>query len=85
MSIGAELLDILACPKCKGGLEQVNAPEGFGCRACNLLYKTEDGIPNFLIDEAVAWGADNVAEKGGGTNDKESAEPSGGESGETDG
>lgn len=49
------LLDILACPKCKGPLEVVEAPEGFACKACNLLYKTEDEIPNFLIEEAVAW------------------------------
>ena len=49
------LLDILACPQCKGALEVVTDPEGFGCKTCNLLYKTEDDIPNFLIDEAVPW------------------------------
>jgi uncharacterized protein YbaR (Trm112 family) len=53
-----ELLDILACPKCKGPLDTVDDPEGFGCKRCNLLYKTEDEIPNFLIDEAVQWQAD---------------------------
>ncbi len=51
------LMDVLACPKCKGPLEAVEEPEGFGCDACNLLYKTEDEIPNFLIEEAVTWKA----------------------------
>jgi uncharacterized protein len=55
MPVPASLLEILACPKCKGKLEQTDSPEGFGCRACGLLYKTEDEIPNFLIDEALPW------------------------------
>jgi uncharacterized protein len=55
MSVQPELMEILACPKCKGSLEQVKEPEGFGCVECNLLFKTEDDIPNFLIDEAVTW------------------------------
>lgn len=55
MPVSPELLQILACPKCKGPLEQVAEPEGFGCAACNLLYKVEDDVPNFLIDEATSW------------------------------
>ncbi|MCP4601825.1 MAG: Trm112 family protein [Proteobacteria bacterium] len=55
MPISQELIDILACPKCKGSLEQIEEPEGFACKGCNLLYKVEDDIPNFLIDEAVPW------------------------------
>ncbi len=55
MPLSPELIEILACPKCKGALEQVDEPVGFACRTCNLLYKTEDEIPNFLIDEAIAW------------------------------
>ncbi len=53
MPISQELIEILACPKCKGSLEKVEEPEGFTCKACDLLYKVEDDIPNFLIDEAV--------------------------------
>jgi len=52
MPLSQELIEMLACPKCKGALEQVEEPEGFACEACNLLYKIEDDIPNFLIDEA---------------------------------
>ena len=55
MALSKELIDILACPKCKGPLTQVKTPEGFSCPACNLLYKTEDDIPNFLISEATPW------------------------------
>ena len=55
MPIKKELLDVLACPKCKGQLTQVDTPEGFACPACNLFFKTEDNIPNFLIEEASEW------------------------------
>ncbi len=55
MAVNPELLDILACPKCKGALEMVAEPEGFGCQACNLLYRVEDDVPNFLIEEATSW------------------------------
>jgi len=52
MPINKELSEILACPKCKGPLDSCQEPEGFACPACNLLYRVEDGIPNFLIEEA---------------------------------
>ena len=46
-----ELIDILACPKCKGNLEY-RPSEAFICHECRLLYPVLDGIPNFLIEEA---------------------------------
>jgi len=53
MSIDPKLLEILACPKCKGELEYQQEPdECFVCHECQLRYRVEDGIPNFLIDEA---------------------------------
>ena len=55
MPIRKELLEILACPKCKGALQSVDNPEGFACASCGLLFKVEDEIPNFLIEEAVPW------------------------------
>jgi uncharacterized protein YbaR (Trm112 family) len=55
MPINPELVEILACPKCKGPVEHVKDPEGFGCGACNLFYKVDDDIPNFLIEEATPW------------------------------
>ncbi len=52
-----ELLEILACPKCKGELEyQVDAADDrFGrliCHSCRLAYRVEEDIPIMLIDEA---------------------------------
>jgi uncharacterized protein YbaR (Trm112 family) len=58
MPIRQELLDILVCPKCKGRLETVTEPVGFACPACRLLFKIEDEIPNFLLDEALPWNLD---------------------------
>ncbi len=51
MPIDEDLLKILACPKCKGKLEYIEDKE-FICHGCMLAYKVEDGIPNFLIEEA---------------------------------
>ncbi len=63
MPIRQELLDILVCPKCKGALELTPEPEGFGCDTCNLFFKIEDNIPNFLLDEAVSWKSEPVSER----------------------
>jgi hypothetical protein len=45
-----DLLDILACPRCRGplGIE----PESLRCDACMLRYRVENGIPVMLIQEA---------------------------------
>ena len=52
MGISQELLEILACPKCKGDLE-LNAEAGRArLQGCKLLYRIEDDIPIMLIDEA---------------------------------
>ncbi len=53
MSISQELLEILACPKCKGELELTPQQDGLVCNACKLRYRIEDDIPIMLIDEAV--------------------------------
>ncbi len=52
MSISKELLDVLACPKCKGDIEY-KEDEGFICHDCSLFYPIKDGIPVMLIDEAI--------------------------------
>jgi uncharacterized protein YbaR (Trm112 family) len=64
LSWPAELIAVLACPKCKGELEALAEPEGFGCRPCGLFYPVNEGIPNFLVEEAIPW--DPAAGKGGG-------------------
>lgn len=50
--IKQELLDILACPKCKGPLELNETNDKLVCEKCRLRYKIEDDIPIMLIDEA---------------------------------
>ena len=54
-----DLMDILACPVCKGTLElTVELEEGdevvqgsLGCAQCDERYPIEDSIPNLLPPE----------------------------------
>ena len=52
MAISKELLDILACPKCKGEIYLNESGDGLICESCKLLYEIKDDIPIMLIDEA---------------------------------
>ena len=52
MALSQELLDILACPKCKGEIKPTDKQDGLVCRACKLVYPIRDDIPIMLIEEA---------------------------------
>ncbi|OGW58855.1 MAG: hypothetical protein A2Y48_02120 [Nitrospirae bacterium RIFCSPLOW2_12_42_9] len=52
MGISKELLDILACPKCKGDIRVSEKEDGLICDSCKLIYPIKDDIPVMLIDEA---------------------------------
>jgi uncharacterized protein len=52
MAVSKELLDILACPKCKGDLRLTEAGDGLICEQCQLVYEIKDDIPIMLIEEA---------------------------------
>ena len=52
MAISKELLDILACPKCKGDIRLDDGGSGLICDSCRLFYEIRDDIPIMLIDEA---------------------------------
>lgn len=52
MPLSKELLEIVRCPKCKGQVELKADESAFTCKACKLVYAVNDGIPNFLIEEA---------------------------------
>ncbi|MBD3220540.1 Trm112 family protein [bacterium] len=56
-----KLLDILACPRCKGAVEPAADHSSLTCEVCGLRYRVEDGIPIMLVDEAEALvaGADD--------------------------
>ena len=47
-----ELLEILACPKCKGSLRLTVDERELVCDKCRLSYRIDDGIPILLIEEA---------------------------------
>lgn len=52
MGINKELLEILACPKCKGDVRLTPQEDGLICEKCRLLYEIREDIPIMLIDEA---------------------------------
>ena len=53
MAISKDLLDILACPKCKAEITLNEKEDGLLCSTCQLLYPIRDDIPIMLIDEAM--------------------------------
>jgi len=52
MGIKKELLDILACPKCKGDIVYDEERDRLICQNCKVYYEIKDGIPIMLIEEA---------------------------------
>ena len=44
MPISRELLDILACPKCKGDIHLTSDGKGLVCDNCKLLYEIRDPL-----------------------------------------
>jgi uncharacterized protein YbaR (Trm112 family) len=55
MALSKELLEILACPKCKGDIFLDTAGDGLICKTCRLVYPIKDDIPVMLIDEALPY------------------------------
>jgi uncharacterized protein YbaR (Trm112 family) len=60
MAVSKELLDIIACPKCKGTIYLNQAADGLICEACQLVYHIRDDIPVMLIDEATKLEAEQA-------------------------
>ncbi|TCK60552.1 Trm112 family protein [Seleniivibrio woodruffii] len=50
--IKKELLDVLACPKCKQKVRESKDGKYIVCDTCKLLYDIREDIPVMLIDEA---------------------------------
>lgn len=46
------LLDVLACPLCKGPLKFRRAAEVLVCRADRLAFPIRDGVPMMLEEDA---------------------------------
>ena len=49
--INKDLIEILACPQCKGAVK-LQDEHGILCEKCNLLYEIKDEIPIMLVDRA---------------------------------
>lgn len=52
MTIRPEILEILACPRCKKSIRLNETGDGLICDRCKLLYEIKDDIAIMLIDEA---------------------------------
>jgi uncharacterized protein len=50
--IHKDLLEILACPQCKGPVRLTETGDGLVCEKCRLVYEIRDDIPVMLIAEA---------------------------------
>jgi len=51
MPVPKDLLEIMACPKCKGDVEEKGM--FILCKKCKLAYPVLDGdVPDMLIEEA---------------------------------
>jgi len=55
MSVAADLLRILACPRCKGPVRLTAAGDGLACSRCRVAYPIADDIPVMIFEEAVPW------------------------------
>lgn len=55
-----KLLDILACPLCKGKLDYREAARELVCRADRLAFPIRDGVPVMLQEEARELGAEEL-------------------------
>ena len=56
MAIEKKFLEILACPLCRGDLENHKSKdkEFLRCKGCGKFFPIEDGIPVLLPDAALA-------------------------------
>lgn len=54
MTVQADLLKILACPKCKNSLKLTEDKDGLSCSRCNVVYPIREEIPVMLVEEAIS-------------------------------
>ncbi|ABL99546.1 Trm112 family protein [Shewanella amazonensis] len=55
MAFDKKLLEIVACPVCKGKLEYDKAAEQLICKFDRLAYPITEGIPVLLENRATPW------------------------------
>ncbi len=49
--IDPRLLDLLRCPQCHGVLAR--RERGLACERCRLLYRSDEGILDMLVEDAL--------------------------------
>ena len=52
MNVDKELLEMLACPACKGPVREEGERVACVSSSCGLRYPIREGIPVMLIEEA---------------------------------
>ena len=60
MSVQKELLEIMACPKCKGDIKEDNL--FLTCPKCKLAYPVLEDVPDMLIEDA--WPLEKAQKSG---------------------
>lgn len=60
MSIDPKLLEVLACPSCKGKLVYYAKTNELVSRAERLAYPIDDGIPVLIVDKARVLDAEEL-------------------------
>lgn len=55
MAFDKKLLEIVACPVCKGKLDYDKENQQLICKADRLAYAINDGIPVLLENKAEPW------------------------------
>jgi len=57
--LDTRLLDIIACPLCKGPVVHRRAQDVLVCRIDRLAYPIRDGVPIMLVEEAQPLAVDD--------------------------
>jgi uncharacterized protein YbaR (Trm112 family) len=52
MAVDPQLLEILACPKCKVEVKLTTDEKGLKCVKCHRVYPLKNDIPVMIIEEA---------------------------------
>ena len=52
MTLDKELVDILACPNCRGEIDYREEEDVIVCKKCGYRYPVRDDIPVMLVEEA---------------------------------
>jgi len=66
-TLPGDLLEILACPLCKGEIEYDRRRNILICRTCKVYFEIIDGIPDMVPEDAKPLGVESGDETPEGT------------------